>query len=71
MVEKSTVQEVIRKEIAIEDDMIDLYTRILKEEPIMKKLNENDKNMVNEIINILLRDTKNHIKTMNDILKAI
>ena len=36
MVEKATVVEIIKKEIAIEDDMVALYTRILKEDPIMK-----------------------------------
>jgi len=71
MLEKAKIEDIIKKEIAIEDDMVALYTKILKEEPIIKKLNTNDKNMVDEIINILLRDTKRHIETMHGILKSL
>lgn len=69
MAEKEKIAEIIKKEITLEDDMLALYTQILKKEPIIRKLKENDKNMVSEIINILLRDTARHKKAMQEILK--
>ena len=68
MVEKEKISEIIKKEISLEDEMMTLYSQILKKEPIIKRLKDNDKNMVTQIIDILLRDTARHKKTMQSLL---
>lgn len=60
----------IRREIELEDDMLNLYTGMLKEDVFLNELNENDKNLVVEIINVLLRDTARHKKTMEGIIQS-
>lgn len=69
MPDREKITEIIKKEIVLEDDMLSLYTLILKKEPALKELKANDKEMVVQIIDILLRDTARHKKMMSEILK--
>ncbi|MFA6410433.1 MAG: hypothetical protein WCW26_02540 [Candidatus Buchananbacteria bacterium] len=66
--EKQKVKDIISREIALEDDMLGLYSGLIKTEDFLNSLSQSDKDLVNEIINILLRDTARHKQTMEKII---
>lgn len=68
---KVKVKDIIKKEIQLEDDMLGLYSILLKNDEFLRNLNENDKSLVREIINSLLRDTARHKQTMEKIISNL
>lgn len=68
---KNKLQDIIQKEIQIEDDMLGLYSNFLKQEEFLNNLSENDKNLVVEILNSLLRDTSKHKQEMKNIINNL
>ena len=68
---KEKVINIIKKEIQLEDDMLGLYSGLLKQADFLDKLEENDKDLVDGIINGLLRDTSRHKKTMEDVINRL
>lgn len=68
---KVKVKDIIKKEIQLEDDMLGLYSILLKNDEFLRNLNENDKSLVGEIINSLLRDTARHKQTMEKIISNL
>ena len=65
------VKEIIRQEIQFEDDMLMLYSSLLKNDDFLGRLNENDKNSVQEIINMLLRGTARHKATNGGLINNL
>ncbi len=68
---KKKVTNIIRREIEIEDDMLSLYTGILKNEEFFSRLEANDKELVSGILSVILTDTARHKKTMEEIIENI
>ncbi len=68
---KKRVTNIIRREIEIEDDMLSLYTGILKNEEFFDRLEANDKELVSGILSVILADTARHKKTMEGIIENI
>jgi len=61
----------MRQEVEVEDDMIELYSVLLREDEIIGKMPEEDRDTINEIINILLADTTRHKNTMENLIKNL
>ncbi|MFA6322864.1 MAG: hypothetical protein WCX71_05355 [Candidatus Buchananbacteria bacterium] len=68
--EAKNLKHIIKKEIEIEDSMIILYSGILNSD-YLEAMSENDKDLVVGIINGLLRDTRRHKKTMEEIISKL
>jgi hypothetical protein len=68
---KEKISDIIKKEIKLEDDMLGLYSGLLKHDDFLKKIELEDASLVEEIINILLRDTERHKKTMQDLVNNL
>jgi len=68
---KKKIQTIMRREVEVEDDMISLYSIFLKEDEIINKMPDEDRNLVNEIVNILLADTARHKNTMENLIKNL
>lgn len=68
---KENLKNIINSEIGLEDDMLELYSVLLKNDSYLQQLEENDKNLATEILNSLLRDTARHKKTMTEIISNL
>lgn len=68
---KEKTIEIIRREIELEDDMLDLYSNLLKGSDLISSLSENDRNLAEEILNMLLRDTARHKQTMQKLISSL
>lgn len=65
---KEKLENIIKKEIQLEDDMLRLYSVLLQNNTFLDNLDENDKNLVEEIIKSLLKDTSRHKQVMQKII---
>ncbi|MFA6382390.1 MAG: hypothetical protein WCX08_03950 [Candidatus Buchananbacteria bacterium] len=65
------IKGIIQKEIQLEDDMLALYSGLLKTDEFLNNLSVDDKNLVSEIITSLLRDTERHKTTMQEIINGL
>jgi len=68
---KEKIEQIIRQEIQLEDDMLDLYSVLLKKDSFLYSLDLEDRNLASEILNILLRDTKHHKIIMGKIVQNL
>lgn len=68
--DKKRLTDIIRKEIEIEDDMLELYAKTVKND-FIDSMSEADKNLAQGIIDGLLRDTSRHKKTMEEIINNL
>ncbi|MFA5022380.1 MAG: hypothetical protein WC508_04850 [Patescibacteria group bacterium] len=70
-IEKAKIKDIINKEIQLEDDMLVLYAGLLKQDDFLGNLAADDRSLLEEIINILLRDTARHKQTMEKIINQL
>lgn len=68
---KEKITSIIKKEIQLEDDMLELYSTFLGKLDIFKKMSEGDRSIATEILNMLLRDTKKHKIMMQEIINNL
>jgi len=68
---KEKLNEIINREIKLEDDMLGLYAEMLKGDSFLSKFDEEDYDIASEIINVLLRDTKRHKETMESMAQNL
>jgi hypothetical protein len=68
---QAKIKGIIQKEIQLEDDMLALYSGLLKTDEFLNNLSAEDKNLVSEIITSLLRDTERHKITMQEIINGL
>ena len=64
---KEKLTNIISREIQVEDSMLALYCNMVQKS-IMTDLSAEDKNLAEEILNILIRDTERHKETMNKVI---
>lgn len=65
---KEKIIKIIQQEIELEDDMLGLYSDLLRQSDLISQLSSNDQTLASEILNILLRDTARHKKIMQELI---
>jgi len=69
--EKSKLSKIIKSEIQLEDSMLELYSTMIKNDNFLDILSENDRSLVQGIIDSLLRDTAQHKNSMQEIIENL